>query len=139
MSETLMLRGIEPAGLFGEGRRYRKATAGARPSTEASATIVWATIAEIDPTPLLWNAFPFHPHQPDEPRSNRPPTSLELEIGQRFLVDLITMFDVGTVVAVGNRARDSLLSLGIEHTRVRHPSRGGKRDFSTGIARLCQN
>ncbi|MGK2856480.1 MAG: uracil-DNA glycosylase [Thermoanaerobaculia bacterium] len=139
MSETLMLRGVEPPGLFGSTRNYRRATRGERTSTEASATIVWATIATVDPTPLLWNAFPFHPHRPGEPRSNRPPTALELEIGQGFLVALIGMFDVTTVVAVGNRARDSLSSLGIEHTRVRHPSRGGKRDFAAGIAELCQN
>ncbi len=139
MSETLMLRGVEAAGMFGTARNYRKATLGETCSTEASATIVWATIAEIEPTPLLWNAFPFHPHEPGDPRSNRPPTAAEIGIGQVFLVDLIEMFGVSTVVAVGNRARDSLASLGIEHTRVRHPSRGGKRDFTLGLAELWQN
>lgn len=139
MSETLMLRGVEPAGLFGAERNYRKATSGGKLSTEASATIVWGTIATIEPTPLLWNAFPFHPHQPGEPRSNRTPTTAELRIGQEFLVELISLFEVTTVVAVGNRARDSLSLLAIEHTRVRHPSMGGKRDFAAGIAELCQN
>lgn len=139
MSETLMLRGVAQAGMFGAERNYRKATPGEVLSTEASATIVWGTIAAIEPTPLLWNAFPFHPHRPGEPRSNRPPTAGELGIGQPFLVDLIAMFGVTTVVAVGNRARDSLELLGIEHTRVRHPSRGGKRDFTAGIVELCQN
>lgn len=139
MSETLMLRGVAQAGMFGAERNYRKATSGETLSTEASATIVWGTIAAIEPTPLLWNAFPFHPHGPDEPRSNRPPTARELAIGQEFLVDLIAMFNVTTVIAVGNRARDSLNLLEIEHTRVRHPSRGGKRDFTAGILELCQN
>jgi uracil-DNA glycosylase len=93
----------------------------------------------MTPTPLLWNAFPFHPHRPDEPRSNRPPTSSELEIGKQFVVELVALFGIEHVVAVGNRARDSLTSLRIDHTRVRHPSRGGKREFAAGIVRLCQN
>ncbi len=139
MSETLMLRGVDQAELFGASRDYRKATAGERLSTEASATMVWETIGGIRPTPLLWNAFPFHPHRAAEPLSNRPPTAFELEIGQEFLVELIAMFAIENVIAVGNRARDSLASLGIEHARVRHPSMGGKREFTSGIARLCKN
>ncbi|MBI2212941.1 MAG: uracil-DNA glycosylase [Acidobacteria bacterium] len=139
MSETLMLRGVEGAGLFGEARGYEKATRGDRLSTEASATIVWETIGSLRPTPLLWNAFPFHPHHPGEPRSNRPPTAAELEIGKRFVVDLVEIFAIDQVVAVGNRARDSLTALRILHARVRHPSRGGKREFAAGIARLCKN
>jgi uracil-DNA glycosylase len=139
MSETLMLRGVDAAGLFGASSGYCKATPGTRLSTEASATIVWETIGSMTPTPLLWNAFPFHPHRPDEPRSNRPPTSSELEIGKQFVVELVALFGIEHVVAVGNRARDSLTSLRIDHTRVRHPSRGGKREFAAGIVRLCQN
>lgn len=139
MSETIMLAGVEEAALFGTARGYAKATPGPRTSTEASATIVWETIREIYPTPLLWNAFPFHPHRPGEPRSNRPPTSAELEVGKRFVLALVGLFAIEQLVAVGNRARDSLASLGIAHTRVRHPSRGGKREFAAGISRLCKN
>jgi len=139
MSETILLRGVVEAELFGASQGFGKATTGDRLSTEASATMVWETIGPIRPTPLLWNAFPFHPHRPDDPRSNRPPTSTELEIGKRFVVDLLALFEIRRVVAVGNRARDSLASLRIEHTHVRHPSMGGKREFAAGIARLCKN
>lgn len=139
MSETILLRGVAAADLFGSSHGYVKATTGTGLSTEASATMVWETIGAIRPAPLLWNAFPFHPHRPAEPRSNRPPTSAELEIGKRFVLDLVTLFEIGQVIAVGNRARDSLTALGIAHTRVRHPSMGGKREFAAGIARLCKN
>ncbi|MFA6955254.1 MAG: uracil-DNA glycosylase [Thermoanaerobaculia bacterium] len=139
MSETIMLRGVARAELFGPSHGYGKATTGAGLSTEASATMVWETIGPIRPTPLLWNAFPFHPHRPDDPRSNRPPTALELEIGKQFVVELVSLFRIDVVVAVGNRARDSLTSLRIEHAHVRHPSMGGKREFAAGIARLCKN
>jgi uracil-DNA glycosylase len=139
MSETIMLRGVAQAQLFGASQGYGKATTGAELSTEASATMVWETIGGIQTTPLLWNAFPFHPHRPDDPRSNRPPTALELEIGKQFVVELVSLFGIGRVVAVGNRARDSLTSLGIRHDHVRHPSMGGKREFAAGIARLCKN
>lgn len=139
MSERLMLRGVDACGLFGEARGYRKATPGPSTSTEASATMVWATIGSITRLPLLWNAFPFHPHHPRNPRSNRAPLAGELAIGQPFLLALIEAFGIETVVAVGNRARDSLSQIGVPHEHVRHPSMGGKKAFAEGIARVCQN
>ena len=60
VSESLMLCGA--GGILGECNGFRRATTTPRPSTEASATMVWATIRHIEPLPLLWNAFPFHPY-----------------------------------------------------------------------------
>src|SRR5437773_6339701 len=63
VSESLMLCGVDLAGdrrIFGSDRGYAKADPAARVSTEASATMVWATIRRLEPLPLLWNAFPFH-------------------------------------------------------------------------------
>lgn len=133
VSETVMLSGIVP------GRGYRKATAGDQLSTEASATMVWATIRDIDPLPMLWNAFPFHPFERGNPKSNRMPTAAELLIGQPFLRALIRLFGFRRVVAIGNHAAKSLTLLGIEHEKVRHPSQGGKRKFVDGMARLSQD
>src|SRR5262249_42517012 len=61
-SEAIMLRGVDGR-FLGEDRGYRKATRGSQRSTEASATMVWSTIKNIEPLPLLWNAFPFHPFE----------------------------------------------------------------------------
>ena len=129
-SETIMLRHL------GDG--YRKATPGSNLSTEASATMVWATISCIAPRPLLWNAFPFHPFVRGNPFTNRAPTSEELRIGAPFLEWLLQLFAFDEVVAIGNLASRSLTRLGIAHEKVRHPSQGGKKKFVDGMARLSQ-
>jgi uracil-DNA glycosylase len=134
-SEQIMLSGVDGR-FLGENRGYRKATRGPKRSTEASATMVWATIKNIGPLPLLWNAFPFHPFVSENPHSNRIPTADELLIGAPFLETLMTMFPIEIVVAIGNLAERSLTRLGIAHTKVRHPSQGGKRKFVEGLARL---
>lgn len=135
-SESLMLGGA--AGHLGSGRGYRKATPQGRLSTEASATMVWGTIAQMEPLPLLWNAFPFHPFRHGEPQSNRIPLVSELEAGQPFIAELMEMFPIETVVAIGNYADRSLTALAIAHEKVRHPSQGGKQAFVAGMARLSQ-
>ena len=122
----------------GADRGYRKATSGPKLSTEASATMVWSTIAAIEPLPLLWNAFPFHPFHPGDPDSNRAPSSSELLLGQRYIARLLRLFPIERVVAIGNQAALSLTKLGIEHVKVRHPSQGGKNLFVEGMARLSQ-
>jgi hypothetical protein len=140
VSETVMLAGVETrcGRVLGADQGFRKATAGPRLSTEASATMVWGTIREILPLPLLWNAFPFHPFHEGEPESNRVPSASELLIGQRFIEQLLRLFRFEQIVAIGNQASLSLTRLSIEHTKVRHPSMGGKNQFVAEMARLSQ-
>ncbi len=143
VSETVMLRGVDiaspPHHILGAPAGYRKATSGEQLSTEASATMVWGTIRHLDPLPLLWNAFPFHPFHPASPLSNRVPSSSELEIGSRFIHTILGFFPIEHVVAIGNQAASSLTRLGIEHEKVRHPSMGGKKTFIDGMARLSHS
>ena len=107
VSESVMLTGVELADgtrALGADRGYRKADPSTRISTEASATMVWGTIRNIDPLPLLWNAFPFHPFVAGNALSNRMPTPAELEIGAPFAKRLIRLFDIERVAAIGNQA-----------------------------------
>lgn len=138
VSETLMLAGVDTRSgrVLGADRGYRKATPGPKLSTEASATMVWSTIAGIAPLPLLWNAFPFHPFHAGDPDSNRAPAAAELLLGQPFIERLVRLFPIERVVAIGNQAALSLTKLGIEHTKVRHPSQGGKQLFVAGMEQL---
>lgn len=140
VSESVMLGGMDTRGgrILGADHGYRKATPGPKLSTEASATMVWETIRAIHPLPLLWNAFPFHPFGPDSPDSNRAPTANELLIGQVFIERLLQLFPFREIVAIGNHASMSLQRMDIEHTKVRHPSQGGKILFVQGMARLSQ-
>ena len=140
VSETVMLCGVDLANgsrVLGSDRGYRKADLSTRVSTEASATMVWGTIREIEPLPLLWNAFPFHPFVAGNPLTNRMPTPAELEIGAPFVRRLIRLFDIERIAAIGNQASFSLTRLGVAHEKVRHPSQGGKNLFVAGMARIC--
>jgi len=138
VSEALMLGGIDTRSgrVLGADHGYRKATTGPRLSTEASATMVWGTIREIAPLPLLWNAFPFHPFHAGNPGSNRAPSAAELLLGAPLIERLVDLFAFGQIVAIGNHASLSLQRLGIAHTKVRHPSQGGKNLFVEGMARF---
>jgi len=140
VSESVMLGGVETASgpILGGAHGYRKATPGPKLSTEASATMVWETIRDVRPLPLLWNAFPFHPFGPDDENSNRAPSAAELLIGQRFIERLLRLFAFERIVAIGNHASLSLQRMDVEHTKVRHPSQGGKNLFVAGMARLSQ-
>lgn len=140
VSESVMLSGMDTRSghILGADAGYRKATPGPKLSTEASATMVWQTIREIRPLPLLWNAFPFHPFGPQSPDSNRAPSASELLIGQTFIERLLQLFAFAQIVAIGNHASSSLQRMDIEHTKVRHPSQGGKNLFVEGMARLSQ-
>ena len=137
VSEAVMLGGVDSL-ILGANRGYRKATLGPKLSTEASATMVWETIRRIEPLPMLWNAFPFHPFRPGNPLSNRAPTPAELAIGGHFIEWLLRLFAFDTVIAIGNHASASLTHLGIEHEKVRHPSQGGKQKFVAGMARVAK-
>ena len=102
---------------------------------EASATIVWRTIGALAPLPLLWNIFPFHPHKPDKPQSNRTPTAKEIAVGRPFLMALLKIFPDTTLIAVGKKAATGLAKWGLKHTAVRHPSHGGAKQFQAGLRR----
>jgi uracil-DNA glycosylase len=132
-SESILL---DDAGFFGPGRGYRASGEAGFPRTEATATILWQTVAALQPPPLLWNAFPFHPHLPDRRLSNRAPTQAERELGRPFLAELLALFPVRRVVAIGKTAAASLAQMGISCHAVRHPSHGGKSAFVMGMAAL---
>lgn len=142
VSESVMLGGVDLANgtrVLGEDRGYRKADLSTPRSTEASATMVWGTIRNIEPLPLLWNAFPFHPFVAGNALSNRMPLPDELRIGERFVRRLIDLFGFERIAAIGNQASVTLTRLGIEHDKVRHPSQGGKTKFVAGMELIARS
>jgi uracil-DNA glycosylase len=110
-----------------------------RPWTEASATIVWETLhePELHDRVVMWNAFPWHPHEPGDRHSNRTPTQTELEAGAPILKAVIDHFVGVPVIAVGRQAAAALRKLGVtDHTPVRHPARAGAQLFRAGMKEL---
>jgi uracil-DNA glycosylase len=139
VSEVVMLNGVtldDSLKVLGAEHGFRRAVDEGKPTTEASATMVWGTIRSMSPLPLLWNAFPFHPFHDGNPFSNRAPSAGELEIGARFIAMLLRLFTIEQVVAIGNHASTSLTEMNIAHTKVRHPSNGGKNKFVEGMSAL---
>ena len=137
-SDAILLDPPPGVAIFGEHSGYRMAPEFDQPRKEPSSTIIWETIATGGLLPLIWSAFPFHPHKPGNPQSNRPPRVAEMALGEEFLLELLTVFKPEMVVAVGNTADRSLNKLDVEHVKVRHPSQGGKADFVTGFLAVVE-
>lgn len=132
-SETQLLDGIPALGLFGEERGYQRSGEFPDLRKEQSATIVWGELARLGFVPLIWSAFPFHPHKPGVPTSNRTPKRSEIDFGRPIFLELIEAFQIERVFAVGNIAHASLAAAGIAAPKIRHPAQGGKNDFVAGL------
>jgi uracil-DNA glycosylase len=120
-------------GLFRLERGYRDPAEWPDIRGEASATMMWEGLRRYAALPLLWNTFPFHPHRPGKPRTNRRPTHGETAVGESFLRRLLRRFPINAIIAVGNHADQTLDRWSLPHHHVRHPSHGGKADFLAGL------
>lgn len=134
-SEALLLKGAIPRIGALQGRRL---TTRARPFSEPSATVVWGALYDLGMAErtVLWNACAWHP-MGESALSNRTPTRSELNAGMPFLETLLGLFSGARIVAVGQKALDSLNRLGQHRFEVvRHPARGGASEFRRGLRRL---
>lgn len=102
--------------------------------SEQSARIVWEALDDFEVLPLIWNIFPFHPHAPGNSKSNRTPTKKELELGQPYLEQLLEIFPIAHILAVGKKAAMMLEKEDIPHSCLRHPAHGGKTQFREQLA-----
>lgn len=105
---------------------------------ERTAAIIWCALAQIRPPIFLWNVFPLHPHEPDDPFSNRSHNSHERCAGEEILLQLIVLLKPRRLVAIGNDAAHTAYRLAGKHEvlRVRHPSYGGQTEFLEQIGAL---
>lgn len=113
-------------------RAIQKATA-SELVVERTATIVWGLIEEIGHVPFMWNAFPLHPHEAGNPLSNRSHTRKDLRQVWDLNLELLDILKPQHLIAIGNDAHQALSAAGLPCTYVRHPSYGGKADFTSGI------
>jgi hypothetical protein len=98
-----------------------------------SATIVWGALRKLGlpgRAVILWNAFPWHPYDPDEGMlSNRTPTDTELEQGFSSLNAFLELFPDREIIAVGRKCEQVLDEFGTDYIPVRHPANGGAPEF----------
>jgi hypothetical protein len=100
---------------------------------ERTASVIWRVLKDLDRPTFLWNVFPLHPHEKDDPLSNRCHTRSEREACRPLLMWLLAALQPKTVVAIGRDAQLALLGLGIPAEKVRHPSYGGQSEFKDGV------
>jgi len=103
------------------------------PIAEASATIVWKTFDSLEFYPLMWATYPFHPHKMGDQLTNRAPRPEEIALGKDFIEELIKLFEIKRLVAVGRIAERTLADMGYEAYPIRHPSHGGATLFAEGL------
>jgi hypothetical protein len=120
--------------LFG-GIEFKRATCGPE-MAERTAAVVWKVLSRIGQPAILWNVFPFHPHEPNDPFSNRCHTAAERQLTLPLLKSLITMFQPQRIVAIGRDAKMALRGLDIPVVTVRHPSYGGQGEFIASLYEL---
>lgn len=101
---------------------------------ERTATIVWQAIRIIKRSIFLWNIFPFHPHKPNEPMSNRCHTKAEGKACQELSLWLIDVLRPKSIMAIGRDSQSALAKLGVKSASIRHPSYGGQIEFLNGLA-----
>lgn len=138
LAEYLGSREEAPLVVVGEAAGYRGARVSGIPFTserqlsgsgpaEATATIVHGALAELEleEEVLLWNVVPTHPHSPDEPESNRRPTTDEVREAMHFLEQVTARRQT---IPIGRLAHSVLGG-----RYVRHPSHGGSAEFRAGL------
>jgi hypothetical protein len=118
----------------GEAAIHRATTGAA--VAERTAAVIWSVIRRLAHPPLLWNAFPLHPHLHAKPFTNRAHSIRERQKTAWAIQSLIERFGHPRLIAVCRDASQALQSLGFEHELVRHPSYGGQREFIATMERI---
>jgi uracil-DNA glycosylase len=103
---------------------------------ERTATEVWKIIREVNAKVFLWNVFPFHPFEADNPMSNRRHTAREFNECKDLLSGLIEWLKPKKILALGADAHRAVMRLGFRASLVRHPSYGGHIEFAATVRQL---
>ncbi|WP_354200651.1 uracil-DNA glycosylase [Bradyrhizobium sp. JR4.1] len=106
--------------------------------SERTAAVIWSVLDSIASPVFLWNVFPLHPHEPEEPFSNRSHNAKERAAGEEILADLVRLLAPKRIIAIGNDAARSAARISRNQLtiQVRHPSYGGQTEFLTQIKGL---
>lgn len=103
---------------------------------ERTAAVVWGLLSSIGHPVMLWNIFPFHPHEEAKPMTNRCHTAMERELTLPFLWYLVEFLRPKQLVAIGRDAQAALEDAPVPVINVRHPSYGGQREFNETLAKF---
>lgn len=112
------------------GVNAERATKG-KEISERTATVIWDQLININVPVFIWNVFPLHPYEPNNPLTNRAHNAKERDTGIEILEDLIKILKPKRLIAIGNDADNALkkLKIDVPVIKVRHPSYGGQTVF----------
>jgi uracil-DNA glycosylase len=107
---------------------------------ERTAAVMWSVLNRMTQVVFLWNVFPLHPHEPNEPMTNRQHNAAERRVGLELLEMLLLLLRPRHLVTFGNDATLAIqkLNIDIECERVRHPSYGGQSACLSSLKQLYQ-
>lgn len=103
---------------------------------ERTASVIWNMMEAVGEPVLMWNVFPFHPHEPGKPFSNRSHTRMERDLSRPIFDALLKMISPEQLVSIGQDAKKMLGEVDVPVSAVRHPSYGGQREFESGIREI---
>lgn len=148
MGRDLGYRGGRRTGLALTDEQHLAAVAGLYPGAQAvkvtlgpivaerTAAEIWSVLSQLEVPPLLWNVFPFHPHEPGDPFTNRKFTAKELSVVDELNAELVRWLGIRRIIAIGQDAAGYGAQFGAPVECVRHPSYGGTTEFREGMRRL---
>ena len=106
------------------------------PIKERTATEVWKMIDEMKVKVFLWNIFPFHLFEANNPKSNRRHLAREFNGCRDILFCLLEWQQPKMIVTLGADAHNAVRRMGFKVSPVRHPSYGGYLEFARAIRTL---
>jgi hypothetical protein len=106
------------------------------PYISKSAEMFWEIMHPHQTEVLVWDAFPLHSHKADDVLTVRNPTTSEVAHFRKALLLIKTYMKPREVIAVGRKADKELAAMGEPRSYVRHPSRGGKGEFCSGMEEI---
>ncbi len=103
---------------------------------ERTAAEIWTVLCALDIPPLLWNVFPFHPHEEKNPFTNRKFSAGELAQVDDLNAALFEWLGIRRIVGIGQDAVNYASRFNVEVIGIRHPSYGGTTDFREGMRKI---
>jgi len=105
---------------------------------ERTAAVIWGVLSLIEAPVFLWNVFPLHPHESNDPFTNRSHNAHERRAGEELLLQLTRLLRPRRLVAIGNDAAQAARRITDAHeiVQVRHPSYGGQTEFLSQMRTL---
>lgn len=102
---------------------------------ERTASVIWGVLSRVERHLFLWNVFPLHPHEPNNPFSNRAHNAEERRTGEEILAQLILLLRPKYLVCIGNDATQTAQRMcgSQKLVQVRHPSYGGQTEFLSQV------